>query len=53
MVVTHDPQRAVELADRALLLHRGRLRESGAFEAAALRDQLLRLAREDAREARA
>lgn len=53
VVVTHDPQRAVELADRALLLHRGRLRESGAFEAAALRDQLLRLAREDAREARA
>lgn len=53
VVVTHDPQRAVELADRALLLHRGRLREAGVFEAAALRDALLRLAREDVAEARA
>ncbi len=53
VVVTHDPQRAVELADRALLLHRGRLRASGAFEATALRETLLRLAREDAAEARA
>lgn len=50
VVVTHDPQRAVELADRALLLHRGRLRaaprrgEGGAFSAEALRDALTALA---------
>ncbi len=59
VVVTHDPQRAVELSDRALLLHRGRIaatprRSEGApFEAAALRESLLRLAREDAAEGRA
>jgi heme exporter protein A len=59
VVVTHDPQRAVELSDRALLLHRGRIRaaprrsEGAPFEAAALRESLLRLAREDAAEARA
>ncbi|MBK7950350.1 MAG: ABC transporter ATP-binding protein [Deltaproteobacteria bacterium] len=53
VVITHDPQRAVELADRALLLHRGRLRgatrrsEGEAFGAPALRDALVRLARED------
>jgi heme exporter protein A len=59
VVVTHDPQRAVELSDRALLLHRGRIRastrrsEGAPFEAAALRESLLRLAREDAAGARA
>ncbi|MFO0688684.1 MAG: heme ABC exporter ATP-binding protein CcmA [Myxococcota bacterium] len=53
VVITHDPQRAVELADRALLLHRGCLRgsvrrtERAAFDASALRDALVRLARED------
>lgn len=47
VVVTHDPQRAVELADRALLLHRGRLHAPGPFEATALRDRLLHLAREE------
>ena len=53
VVVTHDPQRAVELADRALLLHRGRLQDAGPFEAAALRERLLMLARADAAGARA
>jgi len=49
VVVTHDPQRAVELADRALLLHRGRLcgavrRADGAeFTADALRARLIAL----------
>ena len=56
VVVTHDPQRAVELADRALLLHRGLIRatprraDGAHFEAPALRESLLRLAREDAAE---
>lgn len=55
VVVTHDPQRAVELADRALLLHRGRIRgaprrsDGDAFSAAALREMLAALAREDHR----
>jgi len=58
VVVTHDPQRAVELSDRALLLHRGRIRAAArrsdgtSFEAAALRESLLRLAREDRAEER-
>ena len=56
VVVTHDPQRAVELADRALLLHRGLIRatsrrtDGASFEAAVLRESLLRLAREDVAE---
>jgi ABC-type multidrug transport system ATPase subunit len=44
VVVTHDPQRAVELSDRALILHHGEIvarpgRDSGSgdFDAAALR----------------
>jgi ABC-type multidrug transport system ATPase subunit len=53
IVVTHDPQRAVELADRALLLHRGRIRatarrgEGDAFSVEALRESLARLTRDD------
>ncbi|MEZ4332882.1 MAG: ABC transporter ATP-binding protein [Myxococcota bacterium] len=55
VVVTHDPQRAVELADRALLLHRGRLRatprrqDGDAFSVEALRRALSGLADEDRR----
>jgi len=55
IVVTHDPQRGVELADRALLLDRGRIvarpaRRDGCgdalpFEAEALRSALGRCAR--------
>jgi heme exporter protein A len=54
VVVTHDPQRAVELADRAIVVHRGRLRaaasraDGGAFDAASLRETLLRFASEEA-----
>lgn len=50
VLVTHDPRRAVALADRALVLHAGALRaaaergEAG-FEAEALRDLLVELAR--------
>jgi ABC-type multidrug transport system ATPase subunit len=52
VVVTHDPRRASELADRALLLHRGRLcaslaRDTGSdFAADALRARLAEVARE-------
>jgi ABC-type multidrug transport system ATPase subunit len=52
VVVTHDPQRAVELADRALLLHRGRLRatprrqDGDVFSIEALRRALSALADE-------
>lgn len=54
VVVTHDPARAVELADRAWLLDRGRIRaavtrdEGERFSAAALRDALLSFARPEA-----
>jgi ABC-type multidrug transport system ATPase subunit len=53
VLVTHDPRRAVELSDRALVLHRGRIRarparaENGAeaaFEVDALRHSLAALA---------
>jgi ABC-type multidrug transport system ATPase subunit len=59
VLVTHDPQRAIEISDRALLIHRGRIRaaarrsEGALFQAGALRESLLRLAHEDAAEARA
>ncbi len=56
VVVTHDPRRAIELSDRALILHRGRLRATpsrgssreneGAFEVEALRQTLAGLAGE-------
>jgi len=56
VVVTHDPRRAVELSDRALVLHRGRVRatpsrsaateDDGAFEVEALRRTLAELAGE-------
>lgn len=61
IVVTHDPRRAVELADRAVILHRGQVRgtperapigtsvqpgENPAFEVDALRDALAQLAGE-------
>ena len=55
IVVTHDPQRGVELAERAIVLDRGRIvaraaRQAGArdalpFEADALRSALARFAR--------
>jgi heme exporter protein A len=56
ILVTHDPRRAVELSDRAFILHRGEIRatparnqahggsEGSAFELAALRETLMRLA---------
>lgn len=49
VVVTHDPRRAVALADRALLVHRGRIRATpvrgdDAFTAEALRERLVELA---------
>ena len=53
VVVTHDPRRASELADRALLLHRGHLRAhlerdtDPDFAADALRARLAEVARED------
>lgn len=57
ILVTHDPRRAIELSDRALILHRGKIRAtpgqsrqsdeatnaSGAFELTALRETLERL----------
>ena len=50
VVVTHDPRRAVELADRALILHRGEVRgtpsRDGGFDADTLRTRLSELARE-------
>jgi len=55
VVVTHDPRRAVELADRALILHRGVVRGTPSrddassdtpYEADALRARLSELARE-------
>ena len=57
LLVTHDPRRAVELSDRALILHRGEIRarpsrdqsEGGdAFDLAAVRDTLSRLATDGA-----
>ena len=50
VVVTHDPRRAVALADRAIVLHRGRVRATpargdAAFDAEALRASLVELAR--------
>ena len=50
VVVTHDPRRAVALADRAIVLHRGRVRATPArgdeaFDAEALRASLVELAR--------
>jgi len=68
ILVTHDPRRAVELSERAFILHRGEIRArparagreaSGggdggggrnAFELAALRETLTRLARNGAAE---
>jgi heme exporter protein A len=54
VVVTHDPRRATELADRAIVLHYGRVRATPArnasssadFEVDALRARLSELARE-------
>ena len=62
LVVTHDPRRAVELTDRALLFHRGEIHgrpqrgssdgagkdAADAFEVDALREQLRALAQHDA-----
>lgn len=56
VVVTHDPRRAVALADRALLLHHGTVRDTPrrgdaggtAWDADALRARLAELAREPA-----
>jgi ABC-type multidrug transport system ATPase subunit len=54
VVVTHDPQRVVELADRALLLHRGQIRgaprrsDGPGYSVDVLRESLLALAREEA-----
>jgi ABC-type multidrug transport system ATPase subunit len=57
-VVTHDPRRAVELSDRAIVLHRGRVRAEpsrsdtpqakSAFDVDSLRETLATLAREGA-----
>ena len=61
ILVTHDPRRAIELSDRALILHRGEIRAtpnrssdsadgedgSGAFELATLRETLSRLSDSD------
>lgn len=49
VVVTHDPRRAVTLADRALLVHRGDIHATPArgddgFDAEALRERLVALA---------
>lgn len=58
ILVTHDPRRAVELSERALVLHQGEIRATpgrartadetpgGCFELEALRETLGRLARE-------
>ena len=54
ILVTHDPRRAIELCERALVLHRGEIRanatrESNAetpFELGALRESLMQLAHE-------
>lgn len=53
VVVTHDPQRAVELAERALVLDRGRVRaaparaeDAAGFDVESLRETLAALARE-------
>lgn len=58
ILVTHDPRRAVELSERALILHHGEIRatptrgrpdksaDGAAFELAALRETLARLARD-------
>ncbi|MFP6654614.1 MAG: ABC transporter ATP-binding protein [Myxococcota bacterium] len=61
ILVTHDPQRAIELSDRALILDRGKVcatpghsmktgeaaDSSGAFELASLRETLQRLSSRD------
>ncbi|HPG27914.1 MAG: heme ABC exporter ATP-binding protein CcmA [Spirochaetaceae bacterium] len=51
VLITHDPRRAIELAERGLVLHRGRVRarlSAGAdFELEALREILARLGREE------
>lgn len=51
LLITHDPRRAIELSDRALVLHRGQIRATPArgdgFELEALRETLTRLASED------
>lgn len=53
VLVTHDPRRAVALADRALVLHRGRLcaspsraEDAGAFTADGLAARLVEVARQ-------
>jgi heme exporter protein A len=65
ILVTHDPRRAVELSERAFILHHGEIRArpaladvdgdgggsdtpGDAFELAALRETLARLARQGA-----
>ena len=54
ILVTHDPRRAVELSERAFILHRGKIRvrparaDGESFELAALREILTRLARNGA-----
>ena len=54
ILVTHDPRRAVELSERAFIIHRGEIRatparaDGAAFELAALRETLTRLARNGA-----
>jgi ABC-type multidrug transport system ATPase subunit len=50
ILVTHDPRRALELCERALVLHRGEIRatpargDGASFELTALRETLTRLA---------
>jgi heme exporter protein A len=54
ILVTHDPRRAIELSDRAIVLHRGEIRatpsraqtDGRGFELDALRETLLGLARD-------
>ena len=65
ILVTHDPRRAIELSDRALILHRGEIRATPArsddagqadgsgFELASLRETLTRLAVDDSVESAA
>lgn len=54
VLITHDPRRAVELTNRALILHRGRIVErpgvESVYETDALRASLARCARESGRE---
>jgi heme exporter protein A len=54
ILVTHDPRRAIELSDRAIVLHRGEIRatpsraqtDGRGFELDAIRETLLGLARD-------